>query len=109
MVLIHTINTLGYEYQRILTNFDAIDTFMQANNLDPTTTSDIYTYDVRFNPNAADYVFAGNPQTFIDYIFSIGDLLQPIESQVIFTQPLDGYYLSDHYGLMTSFEIVPNP
>ena len=100
---------LGREYQSILLNFGAIDTFMQANGLDPRTTSGIYTYDARSNPNAAGYVFAGNPQIFVDYIFSIGELLQPIESRIIFTEPFDGYYLSDHYGLMTSFEIVSNP
>ena len=102
-------HTLGREYQSILATLGAIDTFMQANGLDPRTTSDIYTYDSHTNPNAAGYVFAGDPPTFIDYIFSIGESLQPTESRMIFTQPFDGYYLSDHYGLMTSFEIVPRP
>ena len=102
-------DTLGREYQSILTNLGAIDTFMQANGFDPRTTSGIYTYDGHTNPNAAAYVFAGNPQTFVDYIFSIGDLLQPVESEIIFTEPYRDYYLSDHYGLMTSFKIVPNP
>ena len=100
---------LGQEYQSIFASLGAIDTFMQANGFNPRTTSDIYTYDGRSNPNAAAYIFAGNPPAFIDYIFSIGDLLQPVESEIIFTQPFREYYLSDHYGLMTSFEITPNP
>ena len=96
-------HTLGHEYQSIL-DLGVIDTFMRANGLDPRTTSGIYTYDTRSNPNAAGYIFGSDPQTFIDYVFSIGDFLQPVESDIIFTGPFDGYYLSDHYGLMTSFE-----
>ena len=45
---------LGDEYQSIL-DLGVIDTFMQANGLDPRTTSGIYTYDTRSNPNAAGY------------------------------------------------------
>ena len=100
---------LGREYQSILSNFGAIDTFMQVKGLDPRTASGIYTYDTHSNPNAGGYVFGSDPQEFVDYIFSIGELLQPVESDIIFIEQFDGYDLSDHYGLMTSFEIVPNP
>jgi endonuclease/exonuclease/phosphatase family metal-dependent hydrolase len=39
----------------------------------------------------------------VDYVFSRGSILKPLASTLVFTTPLDGVWMSDHYGIFTTF------
>ncbi len=49
-----------------------------------------------------------------DYIFSRGQNLRPLASTLVFSAPIDGTWMSDHYGLFSVFgdensSPIPNP
>ena len=95
---------LGNEYSQMIGRLQFVDTFMDANNYNPLQLTGVYSYDTQNNDYAREYMFGEAPPTLIDYIFYRGDHLQPVESDLIFTELIDGYLLSDHYGVMTTFE-----
>ena len=46
----------------------------------------------------------------MDYIFYRDGQhldLKPIQSQVVFDKPVEGLFVSDHYGVHTRFQLLP--
>ncbi|MEK7355870.1 MAG: endonuclease/exonuclease/phosphatase family protein, partial [Bdellovibrionota bacterium] len=74
------------------------DTFAM---LHPSEHSAAYTYDTKENFYANTGTFSYEPRGRIDYIFSKGAGLDPVDSQVVLNQ----FELSDHYGLLTTFQL----
>jgi len=106
---------LTYEYETILNaNFE--DSYMQANNInleiDSMQVLDIATFDTVNNTYASGGNFGKIPKEFVDYIFYYkNNTIFPARSHVIFKENLpqetinSPKYLSDHYAVLTEFEI----
>jgi hypothetical protein len=59
---------------------------------------------------------AENGSARIDHVYSFGERLRPLATTLVFTNPFDGVWMSDHYGLLSTFAVsdeqpthVPNP
>ena len=123
-------NQVNENYQRLISQLDAVDTLMVANNYDPETLTGVYTFDTRNNIYAADpddlnrRSFEGTeefmlsetnefaPSALLDYIWYIGESLNVVSSELIFTDPVQMYIgsderkpLSNHYGVMTTLTL----
>lgn len=80
-----------------------------------------YTYDTKFNAYASSGFFSQDPREVLDYIFYKGDgSLVPSDSKVVFDDPKQiaaysqkilgiqkPWALSDHFGILTTFDIHP--
>ncbi len=67
-----------------------------------------------FNPTTlgGDMVPSQNSLTSdprFDYIFSRGQDLKPLASTLVFTGPIDGAWMSDHYGIFSAFGPANSP
>jgi hypothetical protein len=70
-----------------------------------------YTFDLSRNPYAREGIFSSAPNERLDSIFvnSEQNLLIPYESKLVFDQPIKDsgeteLYLSDHFGVLATFE-----
>lgn len=90
------------DFKDFVTRFKAIDTFKTRYPNDPG-----YSYDKTKNKNA---FLLAEPQR-IDFIFVIPNEkynVEIIDSKLMFTEPKDGLFLSDHFGLSSSLKISLN-
>lgn len=71
--------------------------------------SPAWTFAPSTNPYAGGGAFSEIPDEVIDYLMCGGGAggiyLVPVESRIVFDQPYRGFYLSDHYGLFSAFEV----
>lgn len=77
------------------------DAFRELHPEDPGYTSDGKTNPYKSNPQKrkrVDYIFYRDGQ-HLD--------LKPIQSQVVFDKPVEGLFVSDHYGVHTRFQLLP--
>jgi endonuclease/exonuclease/phosphatase family metal-dependent hydrolase len=63
------------------------------------------TSDKRYNTNLP----ANDTPKRIDYIFTLGDdrAVRTLLSKMVFDQPVNGRFLSDHFGLIADLEFAP--
>ena len=123
---------INENYQMLISELNAVDTFMMANNYNPQTLTGVYTFDTRNNTYASDsddlnrrsfespttFIVEGTrqfiPSTMLDYIWYIGDGLASSASSLIFTEPVQMYansderkHLSNHYGVISTLSLFP--
>ncbi len=88
-------------YEVLKTSLGVSDAFRELNPEDPGYTSDGKTNPYKSNPDKrkrVDYIFYRDGQA-LD--------LKPVQSQVVFDQPIEGLMVSDHYGVHTRFVLQP--
>ena len=123
-------NQISEHYQMLVSQLDAVDTFMVASSYDPQTLTGFYTVDTRNNTYAMDpdnlnrrsfenpeeFMNSGMgdffPSQLLDYIWYIGEGLDSVSSNLIFTEPVQMYagsderkHLSNHYGVMSTLTL----
>ncbi len=88
-------------YQTLKNDLGVSDSFRELNPEAPGYTSDGKTNPYKDNPDK---------RKRVDYIFYRGGKsfdLKPVSSQVVFDEPVDGMFVSDHYGVHTRFQLTP--